>query len=144
MREILEIPGANKIQWLVETHDSWVASSEIKQIIQPLLNENCNVGILWDIAHTLFMGEAPEITCSELHGIIGNTHIKDAIHVGDNRQYVLPGTGELPLAKAVTVLLSKGYNGYFTFEHEKRWIPELPNPEDAFPSFISWLKKVIP
>jgi len=29
------------------------------------------------------------------------------------------------------------------FEHEKRWHPELEEPEEIFPRFVAWVKPLI-
>jgi sugar phosphate isomerase/epimerase len=51
---------------------------------------------------------------------------------------VIPGTGVLPLAESIGILRSNGYDGWINFEHEKRWIPALPEPEVIFPAFVKW------
>jgi sugar phosphate isomerase/epimerase len=75
-------------------------------------------------------------------------HVKDAVRaeghplaMKDGWRYVLPGSGELELAAGIRLLKSSGYDGWLMFEHEKRWHPELENPEITFPSFIRWVEK---
>jgi len=92
-------------------------------------------------------GEAPRETFAALQGRVGYTHIKDAVFdpndpkaMADGWHYVLPGTGELPLAESIGLLKENGYAGWLQFEHEKRWIPNLPEPEDIFPAFVKWAR----
>ena len=75
------------------------------------------------------------------------THVKDAVYdpdqenaMKDGWKYVPPGTGQLPLEKALNLLKERGYEGYVMFEHEKRWHPTLPEPEDIMPMFVNWFK----
>jgi hypothetical protein len=37
-------------------------------------------------------------------------------------------------------LKSSGYDGWLQFEHEKRWHPNLPEPEEIFPVFAKWAR----
>jgi hypothetical protein len=48
---------------------------------------------------------------------------------------VLTGEGEVPVQTQVQVLAKAGYKGYYGFEWEKKWHPEIEEPEVAFPHF---------
>jgi len=48
---------------------------------------------------------------------------------------VLTGRGEVPVKKQVQALVDIGYNGYFSYEWEKVWHPDLLEPEVAFPDY---------
>jgi hypothetical protein len=39
------------------------------------------------------------------------------------------------------LLKNEGYDGYYSFEWEKKWHPYLPEPEVAFPHFIKTFNK---
>jgi sugar phosphate isomerase/epimerase len=95
-------------------------------------------------------GENPQDTFKALRGRVGYAHVKDAVYepshpqaMQDGWHYVLPGQGQLPLAQSIALLRANGYDGWLLFEHEKRWHPELLEPEVAFPAFVSWAKTVI-
>lgn len=95
-------------------------------------------------------GEQPEDTFRHLRGRVYYTQVKDAVYdpahpqaMEDGWRYVLPGEGQLPLTESLTVLAAHGYTGYIVFEHEKRWHPELPEPEVAFPAFARWARTVL-
>jgi len=47
----------------------------------------------------------------------------------------------VPLRKMLELLLNGGYDGYVTFEWEKRWHRELPEPEIAFPRFVEKMRE---
>jgi len=38
-------------------------------------------------------------------------------------------------------LQAGGYDGYLTLEWEKRWVPELAEPEVAFPQFVAFMRQ---
>jgi sugar phosphate isomerase/epimerase len=61
----------------------------------------------------------------------------------DGWHYVAPGSGELPLVESLSLLQESGYGGWLLFEHEKRWHPNLPEPEDVFPGFVDWIRPLI-
>jgi sugar phosphate isomerase/epimerase len=89
-------------------------------------------------------------TFSMIGPLVRYTHIKDCRHdadhpnaMSDGWRYVAPGTGEIPLRRAVQLLRKSGYDGYLVLEHEKRWHPELPEPEEALPLFVRWARQVL-
>jgi hypothetical protein len=50
-------------------------------------------------------------------------------------RYVLTGEGTVPVRETVRVLAAGGYKGYYCFEWEKKWHPEIEPPEVAFPHY---------
>jgi hypothetical protein len=75
------------------------------------------------------------ISFSTLGTWIRHTHLKDSKPGGADRRYTLLGAGEVPVAEQVTVLAAGGYQGYYGFEWEKKWQPEIEEPEVAFPHY---------
>ena len=45
------------------------------------------------------------------------------------------------MAESIQLLKKAGYNGWLTFEHEKRWVTDLPEPEAIFPKFAIWVRQ---
>jgi sugar phosphate isomerase/epimerase len=149
MEQILQLDGAGDLHWLFETHDNWVRAADCKLLLDSISNPA--FGALWDMGHTYRVGgEAPNETYDAIGPRIGYTHIKDAVHdakheqaMKDGWRYVVPGEGELPLAESIGILKANGWDGWLQFEHEKRWHPELREPEDIFPKFVTWIRGVI-
>jgi sugar phosphate isomerase/epimerase len=149
MEAILSLDGAVNLRWLFETHDIWIQSSDCRLILDQIPHPA--FGVLWDIGNTPLSGaESPEETVSTLGGRIGYLHIKDAVYdpnhpqaLPDGRRYVTPGAGEIPLEKAIRVLAGSGYDGWMQYEFEKRWHPDLEEPETALPAFADWARGVI-
>ena len=48
----------------------------------------------------------------------------------------------MPLRAAWDALAAVGYDGWFTFEWEKRWHPEIEEPEIAIPAFAAFLRRL--
>jgi sugar phosphate isomerase/epimerase len=146
---LLALDGAKTLHWLFETHDNWIKSTDCKLLLDKITEPA--FGALWDIGHTPRVGgETPAETYAAIGPRVGYTHVKDASYdpkhplaMEDGWRYVPAGTGQLPLAEAIALLKRNGYNGWLMFEHEKRWHPELPEPEEAFPIFAKWVRPLI-
>jgi glucosamine-6-phosphate deaminase len=52
---------------------------------------------------------------------------------------VLPGRGEFPARRVLHVLEAQAYDRFVSFEWEKRWHPEIEEPEVALPHFTGWV-----
>ena len=149
MEQILALDGASDLKWLFETHDEWIKAVECKLLLDRIPNEA--FGVLWDMGHTARVGEeSPEQTWQAVGPRVTYTHIKDAVYepghaeaMKDGWRYVAPGTGQLPLQEAIALLKQHGYDGWIMFEHEKRWYPELEDPDDIFPVFAAWARPLV-
>ena len=149
MEQILALDGACELKWLFETHDEWIKAVECKLLLDRIPNEA--FGVLWDMGHTARVGEeSPEQTYQAVGPRIGYTHVKDAVYdpqhaqaMRDGWRYVPPGAGQLPLEEAIALLKGHGYDGWIMFEHEKRWHPELAEPEEIFPIFPTWVRPLL-
>ena len=49
--------------------------------------------------------------------------------------YTLTGRGEVPIAEAIGSLIKGGYEGFYSFEWEKLWHPEIPEPDIALADY---------
>ncbi len=68
-------------------------------------------------------------------------HVKDARRRDDGWELVPLGEGEVPVRESLAALHAAGYDGWLTFEWEKRWHPELAAPEAALPRDGEILKR---
>lgn len=149
VQTLLDLDGASELHWLFETHDNWVTAANCALLLNQI--DNAAFGALWDLGHTARIGgETPQQTWEAIGSRVGYTHVKDAIYdtehpqtMKDGWRYVLPGTGQLPLTEAIGILRQNRYDGWMMYELEKRWHPELEEPEIAFPAFVEWVKPLI-
>jgi sugar phosphate isomerase/epimerase len=119
---------------LVESHGDFTSSPDLERILRGV--DSDAFALLWDAHHTFVAGkEQPAQTYAALRRWIRHTHLKDSVPAGADRRYVLTGTGEVPVKQQVKVLAGAGYPGYYCFEWEKKWHPEIEDPEVAFPHF---------
>jgi len=127
------------VKVLFETHDDWSSSTHVRSVMEELSSEA--VCVLWDVLHTVLEAdEDPVETWTNIGKWVQYTHLKDAYRVGDKIQMCLVGEGSIPLKQVVDVLDKGGYGGYYTLEWEKKWHPEIEEPEVAFPHYVDYMK----
>ena len=129
---------------LLETHDAWTNSEDIKALFQAVAAPTFRV--LWDTHHTYRFGEAPAQTLAELGDAIAYVHIKDSRLNADDPStwtYCLLGEGDVPLREIGEVLKKRGYAGYLSLEWEKKWHPEIAEPEIALPQAVRYLRTLL-
>ena len=133
-REMAAYASAAGVTVIIETHGDFTTSADIDRIVTGVGSDAFEV--LWDAHHTFAAGkEQPADTYARIGKWVRHTHLKDSRPGGADRAYVLVGEGDVPVKTQVQVLASKGYEGYYGFEWEKRWHAELPEPEVAFPHY---------
>ncbi|HEX7941270.1 MAG TPA: sugar phosphate isomerase/epimerase family protein [Gemmatimonadaceae bacterium] len=120
---------------ILESHGQFADSPTLLELMR--LADSPNVAILWDAHHTFVGGEQPEFTVAQLGKYIRHTHLKDSVPDGKDRKYVLTGEGEVPVKRQVAALARIGYRGFYSFEWEKRWHPEIAEPEVAFAQYAT-------
>jgi len=124
----------------VETHDDFSASSAVAELLA--LVPAGQVGAVWDSHHPHRMGETP----AEVHANLGPrvllAQVKDARRTADGDwRLVLLGAGEVPVAEMLGLLLAAGYPHWISVEWEKRWHPEIEDPEVALPQHLDLLAR---
>jgi len=130
LHELGEYAGTKNVTVLIESHDDFTKAAVLQEVLSGANSKH--VGLLWDAFHTYCTSnEGPEVTLKALRPWIHHTHLKDAVGEGPDRKYVLTGTGNIPVRKQVELLRASGYEGFYCFECEKVWHPELQEPEIA-------------
>jgi sugar phosphate isomerase/epimerase len=142
LRELGEYSGPRNVTIILESHDHFTASATLKDVLRQADSEH--VGLLWDAHHTFASsGEEPEFTVKELGKWIRHVHLKDSIGSGEDRKYVLTGRGNVPVRRQVRALESIGYKGFYCFEWEKRWHPEIEDPEIAIADYAHVMRQYL-
>lgn len=132
--ELGDYAGPKNVTVLVESHGDLTDSPTLRAILEKVSSRH--VGLLWDAHHTYVSGkEDPVFTVSQLGKYIRHTHLKDSVVEGDKVHYVLTGRGDVPVKRQVQSLVESGYQGYYSFEWEKVWHPEIEEPETAIADF---------
>ncbi|MGI6082419.1 MAG: sugar phosphate isomerase/epimerase family protein [Limnochordia bacterium] len=142
LRELAEYAAPQGVRILIETHGDFARSEDLFDVLERV--DNPYVGVLWDVHHPYrFCGEAVADTFATLGKYVVHVHIKDSIATEDSFRYCLPGEGDVPLGEVVELLRSVSYQGWLSFEWEKRWHPELAEPEVALPAFARVMRDLL-
>ncbi|MBO0798323.1 MAG: sugar phosphate isomerase/epimerase [Blastocatellia bacterium] len=144
-RELHEHARGSDVVLLIESHDEFTTSASLLNILK---GANLpTAALLWDAHHTFAAGgEQPAQTFKQLQEYIRHTHLKDSLppRTGEKeRRLVLTGVGDVPVKETVKVLAAGGYRGYYCFEWEKRWHPEIEEPEIAIPHFAKVIREYL-
>jgi len=127
---------------IMETHGDFTSSADLETIVGSV--DSDAFALLWDAHHTFVSsGEAPTFTWGRIGRFVRHVHLKDSRPDGGERRYVLTGSGDVPVEEQVRVLAKGGYEGFYSFEWEKRWHPEIEAPEVAFPHFARTIRKYL-
>jgi sugar phosphate isomerase/epimerase len=142
LRRIAQHAAAHDIQILVETHDpAWSRSANVVALTTAAGVPS--VGILYDVLHPCRMGETVEQTVSTLGRHVKLVHVKDGHRPPDGAEewpLCALGEGDVPLDSIFVLLQAQGYDGWYTFEWEKRWHPELAEPKVALPAGAAYVR----
>jgi sugar phosphate isomerase/epimerase len=122
----------------VETHDEFASARTVARALT--LAPSDSTGAVWDMWHTTRAGESPGECMELLRGRIINVHLKDARRTADGWQLVLLGEGDIPVRDGLHHLQEFGYEGSISVEWEKKWHPEIAEPEVAFPQYMRVLR----
>jgi sugar phosphate isomerase/epimerase len=134
LRELGKYAGPHNVTVIIESHDHFTASATLKDVLHSADSEH--VGLLWDAHHTFATSnEDPEFTVKQLGPWIRHTHLKDSTGSGEDRKYVLTGRGNVPIQRQIEALRSIGYKGFYCFEWEKLWHPDIEDPEIAIADY---------
>ncbi|MBT6153117.1 MAG: sugar phosphate isomerase/epimerase [Planctomycetaceae bacterium] len=148
---------------IIETHGDFSDSQLVQEMMRRV--DSPAVGVLWDTHHPWrFFDEALATTLNRLQPWVLHTHWKDSISnpsrqldeaAGEAAQqahslmsghrhadYVLFGGGQFPALECMQLLRQSSYEGWFSFEWEKMWHPEIETPEVALPLFPKKIKQL--
>src|SRR5882757_2650891 len=142
--ELGEHARGSGVTVLMESHGEIVQADLLHHIMQAA--EHPNTGMVWDIYNMWSVTKEPPAQVYEkLKKYIRHTHIKDGktsgghlengILVDAKEDYKLMGQGESPIFEAIGLLYKDGYPGYYSFEWEKLWHPEIAAPELALADY---------
>ena len=141
LKQIGDEAEAYDVTLALETHDAWTDSAVFARVMAEV--NHPRVRVLWDLHHPFRIGgESAEFTYANLGPYTASIHVKDSIPGDDDGYtYVLLGEGNVPLREMLDLLVEGGYDGYAILEWEKRWHPDLAEPEEVFPQYIDKMRE---
>jgi glucosamine-6-phosphate deaminase len=124
----------------IESHGDFARARDTLSVLEGV--RSGGVGVLWDPANAFEAGEEPAEGLAVLGDRVRHVHLKDVAPDpgADGRGWVprLPGDGTFAPQRVLALLRARGYDRWVSFEWEKRWYPELEEPEVALPHFMRW------
>jgi sugar phosphate isomerase/epimerase len=142
LRTLGDHAKASGVSVILESHGDFADSPSLQKILEGAAHPN--VALLWDAHHTVVLGkETPGQTFKALGSYVRHTHLKDSRPDKDGVRYVLTGSGTVPVKETVAVLVKAGYKGYYCYEWEKAWHPEIEEPEVAFPHYAETIGRYL-
>jgi sugar phosphate isomerase/epimerase len=132
--------------WL-ESHGNFAQAAATMGVLR---EADCkNSGVIWDPlnAYSEFAEELDE-GWRMLAGAVRHVHIKDARRTEGAPpeqpwEPVLLGEGDFPARELVALLRKNDYQRFVSFEWEKKWHPQIADPEIALPHFIRWMRAAL-
>jgi sugar phosphate isomerase/epimerase len=138
--ELGEYAKGSNVIVLMETHGDLLYTDDLAQLMNMAAHKN--VGLVWDMTNMwVKTKESPAYAYVKLKKYIHHTHIKNARLEGDKIIYTRLAQGEVPIFEMIDTLNKGGYKGYYSFEWEKLWHPELEAPELAMADYAVEMKK---
>lgn len=134
LNELGAYAKGSKVKVLMETHGDLVY---IKDLVFVMKNvDTKKVGLVWDIMNAWSVTkENPADMYKAISRYIDHVHVKDGLIKEGKIEYRLLGQGEAPIKQSVQLLQKGGYQGYYSFEWEKLWHPEIAEPEIALAGY---------
>jgi sugar phosphate isomerase/epimerase len=141
-RSMAGYAGPAGVTVLIESHGDFTRSADLEDILSRVGSPQ--FALLWDAHHSFVAaGEQPADTFARIGKWSRHTHLKDSKPDGADRRYVLIGAGNVPVKEQVRVLAAAGYKGLYCFEWEKKWHPEIEDPEVAFPHYATTMAEYL-
>jgi len=137
--KLIDYCKGSKVKVLLDAHGDLVWSEDLLEMMQGL--DKKHVGVIWDFFNMhLITKESPQKMYETLQDNIEIVQIKDGFFKPNTtHEYTLTGKGEVPIAEILKIIDKDKYEGFISFEWEKRWHPELPQPDLALPHFVEYI-----
>lgn len=139
LAEVMPTAERHGVTVCLETHDAFCRGEEVAAVLQQV--DSPHLKAIWDVHHPYRMGESIEDTWNFIGERLAHVHVKDARPREDGSwQLVLLGEGQVPCREIIHLLAAKGYQGYLCAEWEKKWHPEIQEPDIALPQHAQALR----
>jgi sugar phosphate isomerase/epimerase len=147
IHQLAEFARPSGVEIWLESHGNFAPAAATLGVLRGADCRNC--GVIWDPlnAYSEFAEELDE-GWRLLAAAVRHVHIKDARRIDGappNQPWepVLLGEGDFPARELVALLRKNDYQRFVSFEWEKRWHPQIPEPEIALPQFIHWMRAAL-
>ena len=135
----IKIASAAPVNILLEAHGDFNTADRLLAVCQKVGRPN--FGIIWDVAHT---DKAYKDDYLNFYNVmkqyIRHVHFKDHLRTENGYKICSVGEGDIPLINILETLKKDGFSGCVSLEHEKKWVPDLAEPEEEFKRFAEYIK----
>jgi fatty-acyl-CoA synthase len=128
----------------LETHDAFSSSTSVAGVLAR--TPAGGAGALWDTLHPFRVGDTLDQVIENMRGRLLHVHVKDGRRPADggpNWELTLLGEGQVPMPDILAALRALGYTGWLSVEWEKKWHPDLAEPEIALPQHAEKLREYL-
>ena len=140
LNELAKFSKGTGVKVVMETHGDLIWSNDLVKVMSTV--DDKQVGLVWDISNMWTVTkEDPKMVYDKIKKWVWHTHIKDIKFVDGKEKYTLFGEGDVPAFEAIDMLVKNNYKGFYSFEWEKMWHPEIAEPEVAIPHYAEVMKK---
>jgi sugar phosphate isomerase/epimerase len=140
IRVLAEKIRSGSVRVWLETHGDFASSTETIEILQESGHQD--IGVVWDAANAFTDGKEPPLDGVRAFGSrLQHVHLRDLESRNGQWDPVLSGEGKLPLQEILRELQRLKYDHFVSFEWEKKWRPDLAEPEIAIPHFARWFRE---
>ena len=138
LARLAEVAQAHGVEVWIESHGDFARGRDTLAAVEGL--PSARVGVVWDPCNAFEVGEAPAEGLRALGARARHVHLKDVGRDGPEGPWRprLPGRGEFHPERVLALLSARGYDGWVSFEWEKRWHPEIEEAEQALAHFAAW------
>ena len=126
---------------LQEVHGNFNLAHRVLGVAEKVQRDN--FGVLWDVAHSdkTYGDNWPDFYAA-VRPLVRHVHFKDHVREADGTfRLCTTGEGDIPLLPILRTLEKDGYAGYVSLEWEKKWHPDLRDPEEEFPHFARYIRE---
>ncbi|WP_406631574.1 sugar phosphate isomerase/epimerase family protein [Amycolatopsis sp. WGS_07] len=117
LRSVADEAQALGVRILLETHDSHARGTDAARVVRAVGRPE--VGVLWDVLHTVRSGESPAQSFAALAPHLGYLQVKDVASLTDLTPIAL-GAGVLPLKESLDLMPDQSWA---VWEYEAAWHP---------------------
>ncbi len=140
LNDLAKFSKGSSAKVMMETHGDLVWVNDIVSVMKNV--DDKQVGLVWDISNMWTVTkEDPQMVYGKLKKWVWHTHIKDIKFQDGKETYALFGEGDVPAYTAIDLLAKDNYKGFYGFEWEKMWHPEIAEPDIAFPHYAETVRK---
>ncbi len=130
LNELATYAKNSPVKVLMETHGDVVYKKDLMYIMENV--DGNKVALIWDVLNSWSVTkESPTEIYAGISKYVHHVHLKDGVVKDGKVQYTLFGKGEAPIREAVQLLYKNNFKGFYSFEWEKLWHPEIEAPEVA-------------